>query len=164
MPIYIGGHKANQLWWNGQKIKEAWYNGAKIFTSGPPTWTTQTRYTEGEIVAVTINGQTEHFRCTRLHWSDSTNRPGTGAYASTYWQRVQNPTEPTPTPTPGGGTSPTPVNWQPGKTYRAGDQVIWSGAGMRKIYECTRTHYSSEDYEPYWGLRGSEVWKHIRDL
>ena len=35
---------------------------------------------------------------------------------------------------------------------------------MRKIYECTRTHYSFEDYEPYRGLRGSQVWMYIRDL
>lgn len=154
MPIYIGGRKAKQLWWNGQKIKEAWYNGAKIFTAGPPAWTTGTRYSEGDQVSVTISGRTRVFRCTRLHWSDSSNKPGSGSYAGAYWVVTQG----------GDDSSPQPLTWTPGKTYQPGDRVTWSGAGMRKIYECTRTHYSSEDYEPYWGLRGSQVWMYIRDL
>ena len=89
MPIYIGGRKAKQLWWNGQKIKEAWYNGAKIFTAGPPAWTTGTRYSEGDQVSVTISGRTRVFRCTRLHWSDSSNKPGSGSYAGAYWVVTQ---------------------------------------------------------------------------
>ena len=62
-----------------------------------PEWTTGMRYAAGDIVKVTTttNGvvtDIDFYRCTYGHSPSSSNKPGSGAYWSSYWDAISTPT------------------------------------------------------------------------